>query len=116
MVGENPGDSEARLRAALEAQDSQTLVLRMYVSGMTLRSAEAIRAIKRICEEHFSGRYDLEVFDLYQTPERAAEADVLAAPTLDKLQPEPAVRMIGNMADEQRVLRSLGVPVDDEET
>jgi circadian clock protein KaiB len=114
VVGAIPGDGEARLRAALEAQASQTLVLRMYVSGMTLRSAEAIRAIKRICEEHFPGRYDLEVFDLYQSPERAAEADVLAAPTLDKLQPEPVVRMIGNMTDEQRVLRSLGVPVDDE--
>jgi len=114
LVGANPGDGEVRFRAALEAQASQTLVLRMYVSGMTLRSAEAIRAIKRICEEHFPGRYDLEVFDLYQAPERAAEADVLAAPTLDKLQPEPAVRMVGNMTDERRVLRSLGVPMDDE--
>lgn len=116
MVGANPSDGEARLRAALEAQGSDTLVLRMYVSGMTMRSAEAIRAIKRICEEHFAGRYDLEVFDLYQAPERAAEADVLAAPTLDKLYPEPVVRMVGDMADSPRVLRSLGVQVDSEDS
>jgi circadian clock protein KaiB len=86
----------------------------MYVSGMTRRSAEAIREIKSICEEHFPGRYDLEVFDLYEKPERAAEADVLAAPTLDKLQPSPAVRMVGSMTDRPRVLRSLGVQQDDE--
>ena len=109
MVGANPSDGAARFKAALEAQAVETLVLRMYVSGMTPRSAEAIRAIKRICEEHFPGRYDLEVFDLYQTPERAAEADVLAAPTLDKLLPEPAVRMVGDMSDAPRLLRSLGV-------
>jgi circadian clock protein KaiB len=98
---------EAEARAA--STGDSTWVFRLYVSGMTVHSAQAIRAIRDICEEHFPDKYDLEVFDLYSSPERAADADVVAAPTLDKLEPQPAVRMIGSLSDRAKVLRSLGL-------
>ena len=74
---------------------------------MTPRSTEAVASIKTICEEHLKGRYDLEVIDLYQHPELAKEAQILAAPTLVKQLPEPLRRLIGNLADTERVLIGL---------
>ena len=39
-------------------------VLRLYVTGMTPRSSQAIATIKSICEEHLQGSYELEVVDI----------------------------------------------------
>ena len=42
--------------------------LRLYVAGMKPKSLRAITNVRRICEEHLAGRYELEVVDLYQNP------------------------------------------------
>ena len=82
-------------------------VLRLYVTGSTPRSARAIENMRRICEEHLAGRYDLEVVDIYQRPEAAREFQLIAAPTLVKLLPEPLRRIIGDLSDQDRVLQGL---------
>ena len=103
-----PIDStDAFERAAAASPHDQRYVLRLFVTGMTPRSTEAVAAIKTICEEHLKGRYDLEVIDIYQHPELAKDAQILAAPTLVKQLPEPLRRLIGNLADTERVLMGL---------
>jgi circadian clock protein KaiB len=82
-------------------------VLRLYVTGMTPRSTEAIAAIKAVCEERLSGRYDLEVIDLYQQAQLAKDAEIIAAPTLVKESPGPIRRLVGDLSDKQRVLLGL---------
>ncbi len=82
-------------------------VLRLYVAGATPRSQGAIRTVKGMCEKHLAGRYDLEVIDVYQQPELAGDEQVVAAPTLVKVLPPPARRIIGDMADEERMLVRL---------
>ena len=81
--------------------------LRLYVTGLTPRSVQAIANLKRICAEYLEGRYLLEVIDLYQQPERAREAQIIAAPTLVKELPLPLRRIIGDLADRERVLVAL---------
>lgn len=81
--------------------------LRLYVTGLTPCSVQAIANLKRICTEHLEGRYLLEVIDLYQQPERAREAQIIAAPTLIKELPAPLRRIIGDLADRERVLVAL---------
>ncbi len=93
---------------ALERTDAR-YVLRLYVTGMTPRSQKAIENIKEISEEHLAGRYDLEVIDIYQQPERAQEAQVVATPTLIKQLPLPLQKLIGDMSDKERVLIGLGI-------
>ena len=83
--------------------------LRLYVTGSTARSVRALANVKRICEEHLGGRYRLEVIDLYQQPALASSEQILAAPTLVKKFPLPLRRIIGDMSDQQRVLRGLDV-------
>ncbi len=86
-----------------------THVLRLYVTGSTSRSTRAIDNIRRLLESELPHRYDLEVVDVYQHPEAASEHQILAAPTLVKLLPEPVRRIIGDLSDTDRVLRGLDI-------
>jgi circadian clock protein KaiB len=85
-------------------------VLRLYVTGSTLRSTRAIDNLRRVLESELPDRYDLEVVDVYEHPEAAAEHQILAAPTLIKLEPAPVRRVIGDLSDTERVLRGLDLP------
>jgi circadian clock protein KaiB len=82
-------------------------VLRLYVTGMTPRSALAIANIKEICEEHLKGRYDLQVIDIYQQPVLAEGDQIIGVPTLIKKLPLPLRRIIGDLSDRERVLIGL---------
>ncbi|MCX6633552.1 MAG: circadian clock KaiB family protein [Acidobacteria bacterium] len=82
-------------------------VLRLYVSGSTLKSGLAVENIKRICEQHLKNRYDLEVIDVYQQPNLARSEQIVAVPTLIKRLPPPLQRLIGDLSNQENVLRGL---------
>lgn len=82
-------------------------VLRLYVSGSTLKSALAVENIKRICEQHLKNRYDLKVIDIYQQPNLARDEQIVAVPTLIKRFPPPLRRLIGDLSNSKRVLFGL---------
>ena len=82
-------------------------LLRLYVTGTTGRSMRAIQNVRRICEEHLGGRYELEVVDIYKNLPLARGDQIIAAPTLIRRLPAPLRRLIGDMSDEQRVLVGL---------
>ena len=82
-------------------------VLRLYVSGSTMKSAVAVENIKRICEQHLKNRYDLEVIDIYQQPNLAREEQIVAVPTLIKRLPLPLRRMVGDLSNLDKVLSGL---------
>jgi circadian clock protein KaiB len=96
-----------------KAPTDERYVLRLYVTGSTPRSARAIQNIKRICNERLSGRYDLEVIDIYQKPSLAQGEQIIATPTLIKKLPEPVRKLIGDMSNEENVLLGLDLrPAD----
>ena len=70
----------------------------------------AVKNIRRLCERYLAGNYDLEVIDIYQHPESAAQAQIIAAPTLIKMTPSPTRRAIGDLSDESKVLSALNLP------
>jgi circadian clock protein KaiB len=96
-----------RFEAALAAAGEQSYVLRLYVAGATPRSQQAIANLTQICETQLQGRYTLEVVDIYQRPQLAADEQILAAPTLVRLLPEPVARVVGDLSDKTRVLVGL---------
>jgi circadian clock protein KaiB len=98
---------------ALKDSEDKKYVLRLYVAGATTRSTEAILNIKKICEEHLKGRYELEVIDIYQQPVLAKGEQIIAAPTLVKKLPLPLRRFIGSMADADRILVGLDLKPKD---
>ena len=89
------------------AQDDGRYVLRLYITGHTPISTKAIVRIRKICEEHLQGRYDLEVVDISLNPELAAGEQIIAAPTLIKKLPLPLRRFIGDMSQTERILLGL---------
>jgi circadian clock protein KaiB len=95
------------LEAASRDAANQKYILRLYVAGLTPRSQEAIRTVTAICKEHLAGRCDLEVIDLYQNPVLAKGEQIIAAPTLIKKLPMPLRKIIGNMADKDKILVGL---------
>jgi circadian clock protein KaiB len=70
-------------------------VLRLYVTGLTPRSVQAIANLRAICDEHLAGRYELEVIDIYQNPEATRHEQIVAAPTLVKSLPPPRTARCG---------------------
>lgn len=94
-------------RSLAEAAGEERYLLRLYVSGMTPAATRAINNLRKICEEHLPGRYDLEIVDIYQQPVLAKGEQILAAPTLIKKLPAPLRRIIGDMSNKERVLLGL---------
>jgi circadian clock protein KaiB len=83
--------------------------LRLYVAGQTPKSTAAIANLRRICEEHLAGRYTVEVIDLLVQPQLAAGDQILAVPTLVRRLPAPLKRVIGSLANTERVLVGLDI-------
>ena len=104
-----PQPQPASAAAPLADAGAPRYVLRLYVSGMTTRSTAALATIKTLCEELLQGRYELEVVDIYQHPERAIDAQIVAVPTLVRHLPEPLRRIIGDLSNQERLLMGLDV-------
>jgi circadian clock protein KaiB len=81
--------------------------LRLYGAGLTPQSQRAIKHVNAICREHLAGRYQLQVIDIYQQPVLAKGEQIIAVPTLIKHLPHPLRKLIGNMADADKVLVGL---------
>lgn len=86
-----------------------TFLLKLYVAGKTPRSVTAIQNLKKICEEHLQGRYQLEVIDLARNPRLARTDKILAIPTLVRNLPAPISRIIGDLSDKESVLMGLNI-------
>ena len=100
-------DSTAEFEKRLKRTKREKYILRLYVTGMTARSQRAIQNIKKICEEHLRGRYNLEVIDIYREPSLAKGDQIIATPTLIKKLPVPIRKFIGEMAETEKILLGL---------
>jgi circadian clock protein KaiB len=85
------------------------LVLQLYVSGMSPKSMEAIENIKRLCSEYLSEAFVLEIIDIYKNPEAAVEQHIIFSPSLIKQLPLPKKTLVGTLADEEKVIKALGI-------
>jgi circadian clock protein KaiB len=104
-----PGETALASIADSPGETAERYVLKLYITGMTSRSARAIENLQGICEKHLAGRYELQIIDVYQQPGLAQRDQVVAIPTLIKRLPLPLRRLIGDMSDEERVLVGLDI-------
>ncbi len=109
MPEQEPQDTTKAFEEAYDARGQRYYVLRLCVTGITPRSVRAIENIKKLCEDHLKGYYELEVVDLYQEPSVAEEEEIIAAPTLIKKTPGPRRKLVGDLSDAERVLIGLGI-------
>jgi circadian clock protein KaiB len=108
-----PDTACQQLERALTRSITRCYVLRLYVSGASLRSLDAIRNIRHLCDARIPHRYELEVVDIYQQADRAARDQVVATPMLVKRLPLPPRRVIGTLANTGQLLHILGLTTPD---
>lgn len=108
IAARRPARATARKPAA---PASKAWTLRLYVAGQTPRSLAAFANLKRLCDEHLAGRYELQVIDLMKSPELGQKDQIVALPTLIRKLPAPVKRLIGDLSNTERV--RLGIELLD---
>ena len=83
--------------------------LRLYIAGQTPKSVLAIKNLNKLCKEHLNGKYTIEVIDLLKNPQRAESDQIFAIPTLVRKFPEPILKIIGDLSNQDKVLIGLNV-------
>jgi len=83
--------------------------LRLYIANNAPNSLRAIANLEAICKEHLKDKFRLEIIDVLETPLRALADGILVTPSLAKMSPSPAARIVGNLSDKGGVLRALGI-------
>lgn len=111
-MDEQPSDaSQANAPSSLTqklATDPQGYVLHLFVAGHRQGITRILEELYRVLEQALTCPYTLKVIDVAQHPEQAEAAQVLATPTLLRVWPEPAHRIVGAL-ESQRILELLTV-------
>jgi circadian clock protein KaiB len=82
---------------------------RLYVAGDTENSAQALSNLTALCGKYLANRHDIELVDVFREPDRALADRIFMTPTLVKLSPAPALRIIGTLGQTQSVIQTLGL-------
>lgn len=98
---------ETQDEAQTAPEEAPLFALRLYVAGQSPKSLRAIENLRRVCEDHLTDRYSIEVVDLLEHPALARGDEIIAVPTLVRTLPVPIRKIIGDLSDTDRVLVGL---------
>ena len=84
-------------------------VLKLYVTGDTIRSDRAISNLEKLCQENFLNEYKIHIIDVLKQPDIAEKEKIIVTPTLIRESPLPQVRIIGDLSDIKTVLMCMGI-------
>ena len=101
--------------AASGNSSNAAYVFRLYYAGGAPNSVRALANLYAICRKHFPESHRIELIDVLKEPLRALADAVLVTPTVVKLSPAPELQIIGNLSEEEEVLRALGLPQKESE-
>jgi circadian clock protein KaiB len=88
-----------------------TFKFQLYVAADSQNSLVATANLRALCGQYLPGRHEIEIVDVFLEPKRALAEDIRMTPTLLKVSPRPARRIIGTLSQTQRVLDTLGLTV-----
>ena len=96
-------------RSAPGAPGTTVVVLRLYIANNAPNSVRAVANLAAICKEYLQDKFKLEIVDVLEYPLRALADGILVTPSLAKLSPAPAAKIVGNLNDKRSVLQALGI-------
>lgn len=82
-------------------------IFSLYIIGASPNSSRAVSNLKIFFEKYLNKRYKLQIIDVYQQPHIAKSVDIVALPLLIRKFPLPEKRMIGDMSNNDKLLKSL---------
>ncbi len=84
-------------------------VFELYIVEEETRHQEIRDSVRELFDQHLKNQYQLRVVNVARHPEKANRADVLATPTLIKLHPQPAQRVVGDLIVGDCLLEEFGI-------
>jgi circadian clock protein KaiB len=96
-------------RSASGPAVTTVVVMRLYIANSAPNSIRAVANLAAICKEHLEDNFKLEIIDVLEYPLRALADGILVTPSLAKVSPSPAAKIIGNLSDKSSVLHALGI-------
>jgi len=102
------GKAEASVLAVRDSSD-ELPVFELYITGASPNSMRAIRNLRALFEKHIKSGYQLQIIDVYKQPHFAESVDIIALPLLVRRFPLPERRLIGDMSNEEKIKKSLGL-------
>ena len=81
----------------------------MYITSNAPNSVRAVANLAAICKEHLEDKFQLEIIDVLEYPLRAMADGIRVTPSLAKVSPSPAAKIVGNLSDKRSVLHALGI-------
>lgn len=81
----------------------------LFVSGMSVKSGHAIENLRKICDTYLAGNYEVEIIDISRDKEQAVIHQIVAIPTLIKVEPPPRRIILGDLSDTKKVLEILNI-------
>lgn len=100
---------EASGLVSLDNKIDDIPVFQLYITGASPNSSRAISNLKILFEKYMKSSYQLQIIDVYQQPQVAETVDIIALPLLIRKLPLPERRLIGDMSDEEKIKKSLGL-------
>lgn len=108
----NQNISQSEHQKSSYSNSEEKYVLSLYISGITVKSVNAIRKLREICQDYLDDQYKIKIIDISQNPEIAESEHITAVPTLIKRIPAPLRRFIGDLSDTEKVLVGLNIVPD----
>ena len=96
-------------RSASGPAATTVVVMCLYIANSAPNSIRAVANLEAICKEHLKDNFKLEIIDVLEYPLRALADGIVVTPSLAKMSPSPAAKIIGNLSDKSSVLRALGI-------
>lgn len=81
----------------------------LFISGMSAKSSHAVENMRKICDTHLSGNFELQIIDISREKQLAVEYQIIAIPTLIKINPDPRRTILGDLSDTPKVLKILDI-------
>jgi circadian clock protein KaiB len=105
----DPQDHASAVKSvnSLRNVEGDRYILRLYVAGNAINSLQTLQYVREVCNQSLAGQYDLEVIDIYESPDRLEADQIIATPTLVKEHPAPMQRVIGNLTDTDKLFDYL---------
>ena len=85
---------------------------KLFVSGMSVKSGNAIGNLRKICDKYLAGCHDLEIIDISRDKEKAVAYQIVAIPTLIRTSPAPRRIILGDLSDTEKVLKILNIEAE----
>ena len=82
-------------------------LLELYVTKNSTSSIRAFKNIQLIKEQYLKEKIEIVVIDIYENPEKLFENGIVSIPTLIRKKPLPEIRIIGDLSNEQEVIKLL---------